>query len=156
MKFTVKILLLVVHQCRHFPCIVVLCASYGVTPVQNNLMTATVLNDLKMHVEFYTDLVDQDVEALERKIRWDTTDNDEFFCIESVDKASDTIMVGYRMGMYSSAIDGPYKQHGKPVKCTYTCDEECITIYTADPIKIEIYPDMYSTMLGYRPYPVNY
>lgn len=77
----------------------------------------------------------------------------DFIYIESVDDANSTMMVGYR-GLYSSTIDGPYEEHGKPIQCKYTQSEKCIKIIDG-PVTFEINPDMSILMSGYKTYPSN-
>ncbi len=78
----------------------------------------------------------------------------DFIYIESVDESNSTMMVGYRKGLFSSTIDGLLEEHGKPIKCRYELEEDCIKIMTGD-FTLEISPEMGTLMSGYITYPEN-
>ena len=84
-----------------------------------------------------------DVQALAGKTWNDPNDYkvQKFFYIESVDPATSTVNIGYMIGLWSSTVDGPLEEHGKPIRCTYTTDDTCIKIQTPD-TSIYIYPDL--------------
>lgn len=107
-------------------------------------------------VNYTVSSYDWNVQALSGK-KWIDTykhSKEDFIYIESVDKENSTMMVGYRKGLYSSTTDGPYENHGKPIQCSYTTDEECIKIATGD-FTLKIDPDMCILMSGYKTYPSN-
>ena len=113
-------------------------------------------DEWNVYVNYTMSSYDWNIQALAGKKWLDThkSKSGDFIYIESVDETNSTMMVGYRKGLFSSTIDGPYEEHGKPISCSYTYDEECLKIATGD-FTLKIYPDMNTLMSGYKTYPSN-
>ncbi len=103
-------------------------------------------------IDFTVDSFNWDVDKLSGK-RWiGGDDGEDFIYIQSINKSDATMMVGYRLGIRASTVDGPTEEDGKPVKVNYKCNKECIVILTEDGSR-EIYPDMSTIVSGYKTYP---
>lgn len=119
-------------------------------------VTCIFIDEWNIYVDYETVSYDWDIKALEGK-KWICTeglDKGDFAYIESVDEENCTLMMGYSIGFYVSSFGGPVEEYGKPVECTYSCDEDCINIST-DRFDLQIEPDMSTVMSGYPTYPSN-
>lgn len=132
--------------------------SQGILSKQCNIQVsyffADIANKWNVYVECDINSFNWDVQALAGK-KWVDTykwSKGDFIYVESVDETNSTMNIGYRKGLYSSTIDGPYEEHGKPIKCTYTFDKECIKVFD-EGVTLEFYPDMHTIMSGYEIYP---